>query len=64
MDQTTVNDPNAKHERGKALKKMLQKDEKQDTVPFRLICPVTRHKAFGPVLISVHVTRHIDFGHM
>ena len=34
------------------------------TVPFRLICPVTRHKAFGPALISVHVTRHINFGHM
>ena len=34
------------------------------TVPFRLIHPVTRHKAFGPALISVHVTRHIDFGHM
>ena len=35
-----------------------------NTVPFRLIRPVTRHKAFGPALISVHVTCHIDFGHM
>ena len=34
------------------------------TVPFRLIRPVTRHRACGLALILVNITRHIDFGRM
>jgi hypothetical protein len=34
------------------------------TVPFRLIRPVMRHRAFGLARILAHVTRHNDFGCM
>ena len=38
--------------------------ETEFTVPFWLIRPVTCHRAFGPALILVYVTGHIDFGRM